>query len=30
MLFAPFLGILENALMAIIFQGENVVTDLGS
>jgi hypothetical protein len=30
MLFAPFLSILENALMAIIFQRENVVTNLGS
>jgi len=30
MLFAPFLSILENALMAIIFQRENVVINLGS
>jgi hypothetical protein len=30
MLFAPFLSILENALMAIIFQRENVVIEFGS
>jgi hypothetical protein len=29
MLFAPFLSILENAPMAIIFLRENVVTNLG-
>jgi hypothetical protein len=29
MLFAPFLSILENALMAIISQRENVVINLG-
>jgi hypothetical protein len=30
MLFAPFLSTLENAPMAIIFQRENVVTNLSS